>query len=107
MTASELRKLWPLSGDKQCASCKAIVPPTAMLPPGPGNFYPGKCQSCAGEEVRANRLKVGCKDPEGPRPVHLRDGTTVTIGDIARHHRELEKTYRVKRWSGRVNLGRA
>lgn len=82
---AELRKLWHQSGDKQCISCNAIVPPTAMLPPAPGNFYEGQCQSCAKQAFEDNRraaLSAYVRLQEGPR-VHLRDGTSISIRELA------------------------
>ena len=94
MAASELRKLWLQSGDKECVLCMATVPPTAMLPPGPGNFYTGKCQSCAAKEYRESCLRAGYGEPEGLLTIHLKDGSTITVSELARRHRqrELERT---------------
>jgi hypothetical protein len=89
VAASELRRLWLESGDKVCIQCKAVVPPSAMLPPGPANFYPGKCRSCASAESRAHSERV-FGPYIGPRPILLRDGSTITLAEFARRHRERE-----------------
>lgn len=93
VTTSELHRLWLQTGDKECVSCKAIVPPTAILPPGPANFYPGKCHSCAEADVRENTLKVTGRPCE-PALVPLLDGTSITLAEFARRHREREQGYR-------------
>jgi hypothetical protein len=94
---AELRKVWPLSGDKQCTECGAVVPPEAMLPPGPGNFYEGQCRGCSTASYRANRAALGiaCGDPP---LILLKDGSRVTVGEIARRHHERERNRRVKRF---------
>jgi hypothetical protein len=93
---AELRKVWPLSGDKQCTECRAVVPPTAMLPPGPGNFYQGHCNGCATASYRANRaalgLACGC-----PPLILLKDGSRVTVGEIARRHLRRDRERRARR----------
>jgi len=97
---SKLHQLWLRSGDKVCTFCGRLVPPTAMLPPGPANFYPGKCQSCASTEALANHLRVTGRPFEGPRPIPMRDGTSITIAELARRHRERERERRLNRKSG-------
>jgi hypothetical protein len=86
VATTELRRLWVDSGEKECAACKAVVPPSAMHPPGPANFYPGKCRSCAREEYRENQLRVFGRVSQGPPKILLRDGTSITIGEFARRH---------------------
>jgi hypothetical protein len=88
MADAELRKLWARSGDKQCVSCNAVVPPSAMLPPGPANFYPGHCRSCATAACNANTLRVTGKPPPGPRLIPMKDGTAITIAEFACRVRE-------------------
>jgi hypothetical protein len=85
---SELRKLWMESGEKECVSCKAVVPPSAMLPPGPANFYPGKCRSCARAEYIESHWRVYGRAPDGPRLIPMRDGTSITVAELARRHRQ-------------------
>lgn len=101
MTASELAKLWPQSGDKVCGTCGETVPPSTMLPPLPGNFYQGKCNPCAREAWEAGRRAtygpvIG--PLEEPRRIPLRDGTLITVGQLAARHRERQARYRVTRW---------
>lgn len=55
---NELKRLWTVSGDKECVSCNQTVPASAMIPPGPGNFYPGRCNSCAREAYRKGHLRA-------------------------------------------------
>lgn len=97
-TVNKLQKLWLQSGDKRCVSCKQTVLPSAMLPPGPANFYPGRCHRCAEAECYENSRRVTGRDPEGPRRIPMRDGTTITIAELARRHRERERGYRFKRF---------
>ena len=87
-TTTALRKLWLQSGDRVCTSCHRVVPPTAMLPPGPGNSYPGKCNSCATAECHENTLRGTGRRFEGPRPIPMRDGSIITIAEFARRVRE-------------------
>ena len=87
-TTTALRKLWLQSGDKVCISCHRVVLPTAMLPPGPGNSYPGKCNSCATAACHENIRRVTGRPPEGPRPISMRDGSVITIAEFARRVRE-------------------
>jgi hypothetical protein len=94
---AELRKVWHLSGDKQCTSCAAIVPPEAMLPPGPGNFYEGQCHPCAKASYEANRAALGIAH-QGPPTIRLKDGSTITVGTLARRHHERERNRRSKRF---------
>lgn len=91
---SELRQLWLQSGDKQCISCKAIVPPTAMLPPGPANFYPGKCRPCVSAEYAARHRQVFGTAPPGPPLIRLLDGSAITVAELARRVREREQGYK-------------
>lgn len=93
-TSTALQKLWLQSGDKECVACKATVPASAMLPPGPANFYPGKCQRCATAECHANQLRVTGRPPEGPRLIPMKDGTSITVAELARRCRERERTRR-------------
>ena len=89
-TTAELQRLWAQSGDKECVSCKATVPPSAMLPPGPANFYPGKCNRCVSEECRERHLRMfGCF-PSAPL-IPMRDGTATTVAEFARRVREREQ----------------
>lgn len=88
MTSPELQGLWLQSGDKECVSCKAVVPPKAMLPPGPANFYPGKCHKCAEAESRENSFRVTGRRTEGPPLIPMRDGTSITVAEFARRVRE-------------------
>lgn len=94
-TASELHRLWLQLGDKQCVSCKATVPPSRILPPGPANFYPGKCRPCAEAEWRENSRRVTGREPAGPRLIPMKDGTAITIAELARRHRERSRAYRL------------
>jgi hypothetical protein len=87
-TATELSKLWLQSGGKQCVACKAVVPPTKLLPPGPANFYPGHCRSCATAACNANTLRVTGKPPPGPRLIPMKDGTAITVAEFACRVRE-------------------
>lgn len=95
--SSELQKLWLQSGEKECVSCRQMVPPERMLPPGPGNSHPGYCRSCAAEAYERYR-----KDTFGPLPggrrIPMRDGTTISIGELAHRHRERAATYRLTRF---------
>jgi hypothetical protein len=95
---AELQRLWAQTGDKKCVSCKATVPPSAMLPPGPGNSYPGKCQKCAHAESIAHHVRMFGRLPDGPRLMPMRDGTAITVAELARRHREREATDRVQRY---------
>lgn len=93
-TMAELHTLWSQSGDKECVSCKAMVPPSAMLPPGPANFYPGHCRSCArivseGSHRAAYGPPIG--PLQGPPKLLLRDNSRVTIAELARRCREREQ----------------
>lgn len=84
-----VRKAWESSGDKQCVGCKQTFPPSAMLPPGPGNFYPGRCNPCARDAWREGYLRTFGRYPaERSRPIVLLDGSEITIGELARRHRE-------------------
>jgi hypothetical protein len=87
MASSELQSLWLQSGDKECVSCSAVVPPAAMLAPGPANFYPSRCRRCAAAECEANQLKIFGRIA-GPRPILMRDGSIITIAEFARRCRE-------------------
>jgi hypothetical protein len=93
VTTTELKKLWHLSGDKECGSCGGIVPSTAMRPPGPGNFYTGKCSGCATAERHADELRVFGKITTEPPKIHLRDGTSITVADFARRVGERRPIY--------------
>ena len=93
--ASELRQLWPQSGGKVCETCKATVSPSAMRPPGPANFYPGQCNRCARKAHLQDHRRVFGREPEGPRPIAMLDGSTLTIADLARRHRERERAHRL------------
>jgi hypothetical protein len=102
---AELRKVWHLSGEKQCTSCEALVPPMAMLPPGPGNFYEGQCHGCAKASYEANR-RASLGIPEGhplpgPPPIRLKDGTSITIGELARRFHAKEEARRHRRLARR------
>jgi len=91
LTSRAVREGWERSGDKLCARCNQTVLPSAMLPPGPGNFYPHHCRPCAGEAWRDGYVRVfGHRPPERPRAVILRDGSEITIGELARRHRQRE-----------------
>lgn len=85
--ADELENLWLQSGDKTCISCKQVVPPTAILPPSPGNSYPGRCNGCAHIAWETNhRSVVGplIGPLPGPRKIPMRDGTSITVAELAR-----------------------
>lgn len=84
---SELQRLWLLSGDKVCLGCGDAVPASAMLPPVPCNFYRGKCRSCARAEYEANQLDV-FGHLSGPRLIPMLDGSSITLGEFVRRHRE-------------------
>lgn len=91
VTTSELEKLWHLSGDKECASCGAVVPSTAMRPPGPANFYTGKCNSCATEASEAaHRATYGplIGPLPGPPKIPMLDGSRITVAEFGRRVRE-------------------
>ncbi len=90
---SELQRLWALSGDKTCKGCGESVPPTGMLPPGPANFFPGKCRSCARREFFAHSLRVYGR-PTAPRLLPMRDGTSITLAEFVRRHRERTALYK-------------
>ena len=87
MTQAELDRLWLTSGDKECVSCKAVVPPSALPPPGPANFYPGHCRPCAHAEYRRHSLRVFGTYPEGAPLIPMLDGTSITVAELARRHR--------------------
>lgn len=93
---SELQKLWLQSGDKQCAACGELVSPASMLPPGPANFYPDHCRPCARQAHEQHSLAVFGTLPE-PRRLPLRDGTTITLAELASRHREREAERRALR----------
>ena len=93
MTTSELQRLWHQSGDKECVSCNAVVPPSAMLPPGPANFYPGRCRSCAAVQYREVQWIMFGKEPAAPL-IPMLDGSSITIATFARRVREREQSYR-------------
>ena len=91
VAVSELQSLWLQSGDKECVSCKAVVPPSAMLAPGPGNFYPGQCRPCVRLTRETNhRATFGplIGPLPGPRKIPMRDGTSITVAEFARRCRE-------------------
>lgn len=92
---SELQSLWLQSGDKECVSCKAVVPPTAMRPPGPANFYTGKCNRCASAEYRECSLRV-FGSVSVCRQISLRDGTSITVAEFARRCRERQQIPRAR-----------
>ena len=94
-TASELKRLWLQSGDKECKSCGAVVSAAAMRPPGPANFYPGKCNSCASAEHLADHRRVFGGELEGPRRIAMLDGPSITVAQLARRHRDRERAYRL------------
>lgn len=104
MTLSELRELWLRSGDKICTGCNAAVPARNMPLPGPGNFYPGKCQTCAFGEYRESLIRAGCRLTDGPPLVRLRDGSAITVGELAARQRDRSSRYRIPRWAERPNL---
>jgi hypothetical protein len=94
MATSELQSLWLRSGDKECVSCRTVVPPTAMHPPGPANFYPGKCRSCARmEREESLRRTFGplIGPLWGPRKIPMKDGTSITVAEFARRVRERKR----------------
>jgi hypothetical protein len=91
VASAELQSLWLLSGDKRCTACDTVVAPAAMRPPGPANFYPGKCRSCARAEYDQNHWRVFGRAPDGPRLIPMRDGTSITIAEFARRHRIREQ----------------
>ena len=97
MATSELHSLWSQSGDKECVSCKAIVPPSAMLPPISSNFYPGKCRSCARAEYYEHSFRVYGRLSEGPRLIPMRDGSAIPVAELARRCRERELGGRSKK----------
>lgn len=88
VTTTALRKLWLQSGEKVCISCHRVVAPAAILPPGPGNSYPGKCNSCAEAESRLNSFRVTRRGSEGPPLIPIRDGTAITVAEFARRVRD-------------------
>ena len=72
-----------------------------MLPPGPGNFYEGQCNGCAAVSYEANRRAVlgpSYNPSEGPPRLFLKDGSTITIGHLARRHQAREKGRRITRF---------
>jgi hypothetical protein len=89
--ANQLRQLWLQSGDKVCVACKATVPPSSLLPPGPATFYPGKCQRCAAAVYGEHHRSVFGSEPQGPRSIAMLDGSRITIAELARRHREREQ----------------
>ncbi len=100
MALAEVQRLWTLAGDKKCVACKQIVPASAMIPPGPGNFYSGRCNPCAREAYRAGHLRAfGRHLPETARRIPLRDGSTISIGELAGRHRARQARYRFTRFS--------
>jgi hypothetical protein len=96
MTTSELQRLWHQSGDKECVSCKVVVPPSAMLPPGPANFYPGRCRTCAAAQAREVHWIMFGKEPAAPL-IPMLDGSSITVATLARRVREREQSYRSNR----------
>lgn len=102
LTTQAVRQGWERGGDKECIGCKQTVPPSAMLPPGPGNFYPGRCQPCARLARREGHFRVfGSYPAETPRLIPMRDGTEITIGELARRHRERTARRRATRYARR------
>jgi hypothetical protein len=95
MATSELQSLWLQSGHKECVFCRAVVPPSAMLPPGPANFYPGHCRKCARQAYETETIRVFGKVSQ-PRLLPMRDGTSITLGEFARRHRERGQARRLK-----------
>lgn len=87
VASSELQRLWLQSGDKVCTGCGSTVPPTFMLPPFAANFYPGKCRTCARVEFEEDRLKTFGR-LSVPRLIPMRDGSSITVAELARRHRE-------------------
>ena len=97
MAVSELQRLWLQSGDKECVACKATVPPSAIRPPGPANFYTGKCNDCAHLAWEANhRATYGplIGPLPGPPKLRMKDGTSITVAQFARRVREREQAHR-------------
>lgn len=97
VATSELLKLWHLSGDKVCVTCKETVPPEHMPPPGPANFYPGHCRRCAGIAAEGNHRRtfgplIG--PLRGSPKIPMRDGTAITVAELARRVRERQAARR-------------
>jgi hypothetical protein len=95
VTVAELQRLWLQSGDKECASCSAVVPPTEMRPPGPASFYPGQCRKCAHTAWEAShRATYGplIGPLRGAPRLRMKDGTFITVASFARRVREREKS---------------
>ncbi|MDX3910885.1 MAG: hypothetical protein QHC67_13860 [Sphingobium sp.] len=84
---SELNRLWLLSGDRVCTCCGQTVPPEQMHPPTPGNTRRGMCKPCAVADYEADRMANFGHLTE-PRRLLQRDGTTITVAELARRHRE-------------------
>lgn len=87
----ELQNLWSRSDRRVCVGCAQSVPPQQMRPPGPANFYSGKCNACArAEREESVRRTYGplIGPLRGPRRIPMRDGTTITVAELARRHRE-------------------
>jgi hypothetical protein len=91
MATAELEQLWHQSGHKRCVSCEAMVLPSRMLPPGPGNVYPWHCRSCAriASETSHRRVFGPAVGPlNGPQKIVLKDGSRITLAELARRCRE-------------------
>lgn len=87
---AEVDRLWYVSGDRECVACHRRVAPTEMLPPMPGNGRPGMCRPCAAyaEEENHRRTFGPLIGPlPGPTKLRMRDGTWITLGELARRHR--------------------
>jgi hypothetical protein len=83
---SEMNRLWLLSGDRVCIACNLTVPPEQMHPPTPGNTRHGMCKRCAYADYEANRYAT-FGDREVPRGILMRDGTRISIAELARRVR--------------------
>lgn len=86
---AELHKLWRQGGARECVSCKEAVLPERMHPPGPANSRPHHCHPCADRDYLSASLDTYGALPT-PRPIPLRDGSTITIGQLAGQHRARE-----------------
>jgi hypothetical protein len=92
---SELLGLWHRSGSKVCEVCRETVSPKRMQPPGPANFYPGHCHGCAGKAFAQHSLATFGRLPRA-RSIPMRDGTVLTVGELARRHRQRQPGRRVR-----------
>lgn len=79
---SELRRIWPLAGNRDCNSCGENVAAHKMRPPIPGSGRQGMCIRCSNAACDAERLAI-FGPYQGPQLMPMRDGTSITLAEFA------------------------